>query len=109
MGNILKLRLAYLLVRACGEGLSRLLIRRGGARFAHDILTRVLIGIAESVALERSKRLPCASASINSHAFVETDLMSLLAEGLVVCARISNRQANRHREHRISLPIQNKL
>ena len=89
--------------------MSRLLVCRGGARFAHDILTRVDIGIAKSVALELSKRLPCASASINSHAFVETDLVTLLAESLVVGASIANRQTDRHTKERISLPIQNKL
>ena len=71
---------------------------RGGARFTHDILTRVDIGVAKSVALEGSKRLLRASASIDCHAFVETNLVSLLAEGLVVGARIANRQTYRHRE-----------
>ena len=109
LGNILELRLADLLVGACGKRFSGLLILRGGARFTHDILTRVDIGVAESVALESSERLLRTSASIYCHAFVKTNFVSLLAEGLVVGARIANRQAYRHGEERISLPIQNKL
>ena len=56
----------------------------------------ILEWVSEGVALKLAKGLFGASALIDCHAFVKTDLVALLAESLIASAGVTNCQARRH-------------
>lgn len=60
-------------------------------------------GVAESVALELTEGRLGVLALVDGHALVKTNLIALSAEGLVTGARITNSEADRHREKSIAL------
>ena len=100
--DVLELRLANQLVATSDEWLGLL---RGRATLAHDILARILEGISKSVAGKGAKCLLVSLALVDGHTFVESDLMTLLAESLVASARVTNSQTDGHGEKSVALAI----
>jgi hypothetical protein len=100
--DILKLRLADLLVRASQEcPLGRV---RSHATQALVIFARILIRIAKRIALELTESRFCIFATVNCHGTINTNFMTFFAEGLVVGTVVAHSKSNRHGEQGISLP-----
>ena len=100
--DVLELRLANKLVATSDEWLGLL---GGRASLAHDILARILEWISKSVAGKGAKCLLVSLALVDGHTFVESDLMTLLAESLVASARVTNGQTDGHGEKSVALAI----
>lgn len=81
----LELARANFLVRAGCEWLNTCVLGVG-TRLAQIVLAWVLIRVTKSVALELTKGLLRSLALVHSHAAVQTNLVTLLAESLVICA-----------------------
>ena len=65
----------------------------------------VLEWVSEGVALKLAEGLFGASALIDCHAFVKTDLVALLAESLIASAGVASIQTCWHREESVALPV----
>jgi len=101
--DVFKLRLANLFVRTGREWLLLLGLSALATKTA-IVLAWILVRITERVTLESSKGLLVVLATVNSHAFVETNFVTLLAERLIVGTSITDSQTDRHGEERITLP-----
>ena len=104
--DVLELGLAHEFVAAGDEGLGLL---RSRASFTHDILARVLEGIAQRVASEVTEGLFRAPALIDGHTLVKADFVALLAESLIASARITNGQTGWHGEKSVALAINERV